>query len=325
MAGETHDNQLRVPRHSGSLRLLVIVLSVGAPLAAGSQPGPLPPLPARLEPQLVVTNITFAEGPTFDRQGNLFFVNYTRNGIIGRRTPQGEVSAWLALPDAVQPDGTRRHAFPFGLKADAQGNLFVADYGGRRVLKISPDKKVDTLASAYAGKPFNNPNDLCLDRVGNVYFTDPQGEKDKNSVGAIYRYSTQGELAQLHKGLGYPNGIVLSWDQKRLYVAETWTRSIVAFDLGAEGALSNQRVLHQFPTPTVDGICLDEFGRIWVARLNNQTVDVLSPDGDTVASYPGAGDRVTNLAWWERSLYVTVAGQHAIYRLDVGCLGAPVK
>jgi sugar lactone lactonase YvrE len=325
MSSKTHDNQRRVSLQSCSFRLLVIIISGGAPLAADSQPAPPPPLPAKLEPQLVVTNITFAEGPTFDRQGNLFFVNYTCNGIIGRRTPQGEVSAWLQLPDAVQPDGTRRHAFPFGLKADSQGNLFVADYGGRRVLKVSPEKKVETLASAYGGKPFNNPNDLCLDRAGNLFFTDPQGERDNNSAGAIYRYSARGELTGLHTGLAYPNGIVVSPDEKRLCLAETWTRSIIAFDLGSEGALSNQRVLHQFPTPTVDGLCLDEFGRIWVARLNNQTVDVLSPDGTPLASYPGGGDRVTNLAWWDRSLYVTVAGQHAIYRLDVGCRGAPVR
>jgi sugar lactone lactonase YvrE len=308
--------------HSPVLCVLLFLAALGSGRATvwGAEPG-APPLPAVLTPQLVVTNITFAEGPAFDPEGNLFFVNYTRNGIIGRRTPSGDVSVWLALPDALQPDGTHRHAFPFGLKVDGHSNLLVADYGGRRVLRISSAKQVETLADSFAGKPFNNPNDLCLDRAGNLYFTDPQGE-DKGSVGAIYRYSARGQLARLHTGLGYPNGLVVSPDQKRLYVAATWTRSIVVFDLAADGTLSNQRMLHQFPTPTVDGLCLDEFGRIWVARLNQQTVDVLSPEGTPLGSYPGGGDRVTNLAWWERSLYVTVAGQHAIYRLDVGCRGA---
>jgi sugar lactone lactonase YvrE len=304
-----------------ALWLLALGSSSDGSSAYGAESTNAAALPACVEPQLVVTNITFAEGPAFDNQGNLFFVNYTRNGTIGRCTPTGEVSIWLALPDAVKPDGTRRHAFPFGLKVDASQRLLVADYGGRRLLRVSRDKTVQTLADSFEGKPFNNPNDLCLDGAGNVFFTDPQNE-DKTSVGAIYRYSARGEVKRVHSGLGYPNGLVVSIDQQRLYVAETWTRRIMAFDIGPAGTLCNQRIVHQFLTPTVDGMCLDQFGRIWVARLNNRTVDVLSPDGDLLASYFGGGDRVTNLAWWERSLYVTVAGQQAIYRLEVGCRGA---
>jgi sugar lactone lactonase YvrE len=82
------------------------------------------------------------------------------------------------------------------------------------------------------------------------------------------------------------------------------------------------KLLHQFETPTVDGLSVDEAGRIWVARLNNKTVDVLSPTGKLLASYPAGGDRATNMAWWGKSLYVTVAGQHSIFRLDVGIRGA---
>jgi gluconolactonase len=277
-----------------------------------------PPLPDKLQPQLVVGDITFAEGPTFDSKGNLFFCNYKGNGNIGRRTPDGTVTVWLNLPDAPRaPDGKVRHAFPFGLKADPRDRLVVADYGGRRLLRVSPDKQVETLVDSHGGRPLNNPNDVCLDRAGNVYFSDPQGE-DKGSPSALYRYSAQGQLTRLHTGLAYPNGLVVSPDQKTLYVAETWTRSVVAFDLAADGTLSKQRRLHQFRTPTVDGLATDEHGRIWVARLENKTVDVLSPEGKLLASYPAGGDRVTNLAWWKSSLYVTVAGQRSIYRLDVG-------
>jgi gluconolactonase len=229
---------------------------------------------------------------------------------------------WLKLPDPAAPLGGKAlHAFPFGLKADRQDRLVAVDYGGRRLLRISADKKVETLADSYQGRPFNNPNDVCLDRAGNIYFTDPQGQ-DKDSVGAIYRYSTTGQLTQLHTGLKYPNGLVVSPDQKTLYVAETWTQSIVAFDLGKDGALSKQRLVYQFPTPTVDGLAVDAQGRIWVARLDNQSVDVLSPTGKVLASYPVGGDRVTNLAWHEKCLYVTVAGKvGAIYRLDVNVHG----
>jgi gluconolactonase len=282
------------------------------------------PLPDKVEPRLLLRGISFAEGPTFDSQGNLFFVNYKGNGNIGRRTPADEVDLWLKLPDpAPGPDGKTLHAFPFGLKADSQDRLIAADYGGRRLLRVSADKKVETLADSFEGRPFNNPNDVCLDRAGNIYFTDPQGP-DKESVGAIYCYSAAGKLARLHTGLKYPNGLAVSSDQKCLYVAETWTRSVVAFELANDGTLSKQRLLYQFHSPTVDGLAVDEHGRIWVARLDNKTVDVLSPTGKVLASYPVGGDRVTNLAWREKSLYVTVAGKvGAIYRLDVNVRGAP--
>jgi sugar lactone lactonase YvrE len=278
-----------------------------------------PPLPAKVEPYPVVANITFAEGPAFDSKGNLFFVNYVKNGNIGRMTPDGTVSVWVELPEAPQAGGKPRKAFPFGMKADADDNLIVTDYGGRRLLRITPKKDIKILADSFEGKPFNNPNDVCLDRAGNIYFTDPQNE-DKASEGAIYRLSKDGKLTQLHKGLKYPNGLVVGPDQDKLYVAETWTRSVVVFDLGKDGSLTNQRVLHQFDTPTVDGLSIDEAGRIWVARLNNKSVDVLSPAGKLLASYP-VGERVTNMAWSGKSLYVTVAGQHSIVRLDVGLRG----
>jgi gluconolactonase len=281
------------------------------------------PLPKQVKPQLVVRGISFAEGPTFDSKGNLFFVNYKGNGNIGRRTSTGAIEVWLRLPDPpAGRDGKVRRAFPFGLKADRKDRLIAADSGGRRLLRISPDKRVETLADSYQGQPFNNPNDVCLDRAGNIYFTDPQGQ-DKGSVGAIYRYS-KGRLTRLHTGLKYPNGLVVAPDQKTLYVAETWTRSVVAFDLARNGTLSRQRLLYRFPTPAVDGLAVDEHGRIWVARLENKSMDVLSPAGKWLASYPVGGDRVTNLAWREKSLYVTVAGKAgAIYRLDLDVRGAP--
>jgi gluconolactonase len=301
--------------------LLLAALAIGASAFADDAPSPLP---NRVEPRLLVRGISFAEGPTFDSKGNLFFVNYKGNGNIGRRTPAGDVEVWLRLPDAPAAPGRKAlRAFPFGLKADRHDRLIAADYGGRRLLRISADKKVETLADSYDGRPFNNPNDVCLDRAGNIYFTDPQGP-DKGSAGSIYRFATTGRLTRLHGGLKYPNGLVVSPDQKTLYVAQTWTRSLVAFDLGKDGTLSRQRLVHQFKTPTVDGLALDVQGRIWVARLDNKSVDVLSPDGKLLASYPVGGDRVTNLAWRDRSLYVTVAGKvGAIYRLDVNVRGVP--
>ena len=77
------------------------------------------------------------------------------------------------------------------------------------------------------------------------------------------------------------------------------------------------------PNWSVDGTRVDEHGRIWIARLANNSVDVLSEDGELLASYP-VGERATNVAWWDTWLYVTLAHDHAIVRLDVGVREARV-
>jgi gluconolactonase len=268
----------------------------------------LPPLPKKLVRHPVVDGIAFAEGPAFDSKGNLYFVNYQRNGTIGRRTPDGKVSVWVELP----PPG-----FAFGLKTDAHDNLLAADMDGKRLLRIAPDKTITTLAEGFEGKPFRGLNDLCLDRAGNIFFTDPNGSDDHNLLGAVYRYSTAGKLTRVQTGLAYPNGLVVSADQKRLYVGETALNRLLAFDLAADGTLSNNRVLHQFPNFSVDGMRVDAQGRIWIARLANNSVDVLSEAGELLASYP-VGKQATNVAWWGKQLYVTLANEHAIVRFDVG-------
>jgi gluconolactonase len=210
---------------------------------------------------------------------------------------------WLELPGK---------AFAFGLKAGPGDELYATDYRGRRLLRISPDRTVTTLADRFEDQPFNNPNDLCLDREGNVYFTDPQND-DKNSRGSVYRYGRDGKLTRVATGMQYPNGVVADASGRRLYVSETWTRRIVILDLDT----SRPTILHEFPDPSVDGISLDEYGRLWVARLDHGSVDVLSPAGELLASYPMNGGRVTNMAWWKGRLFVTVSGRHSIYRLDV--------
>lgn len=225
------------------------------------------PLPQKLDPYPVVANVSFPEGPGFDSHGVLYFVNYVRNGAIGRMTPDGTVSVWFELPEIVLPDGRRSAAFPTGLKVDAAGNLLVTDLRGKRLVRISPSREMTILVDHFEGKPINGPNDLCLDGAGNIYFTDPEGSSAAKPTGSIFRYSTAGELRQVQTGLAYPNGIVVDPSQSKLYVDETATNRVLVFDLDAGGNLSKRRVLYEFPTNSADGMSVDEFGRIWVARL----------------------------------------------------------
>jgi gluconolactonase len=273
-----------------------------------------PPIPQDLKPRPVVADIEFAEGPIFDAEGNLYFVNYLRNGTIGKRTPDGTVRLLCET-------GGRAN----GLKIDAEGFITAADYAGKRVLRISPDgQSVETWADSCGGEPFLGLNDVCLDLKGYIYASQCEGATVDNPVGAVFRISPDGkDVVRVADGIAYANGLAVSPDQRRLFVAESAANSVIAFDLQADGTGANRELIHQFPDETVDGLMFDEHGRLWVARWTHGTVDVLSQDGELLASLDAGGTQVTNLCWWEEQLYVTVAGEHSIHRFDVGCRGAP--
>lgn len=278
------------------------------------------PLPKEVTPYPVVANIDFAEGPIFDRNGCLYFVNYLTNGTLGRMSPDGTVEVWVHTGGQAN-----------GLKCDAYGNIVAADYGGKRVTRFHPvTRKMEVLTDSFDGHPYLGTNDVCLDLQGNIYFSDPTGSSEENPIGAIYRIAMDDDnrptkVTRLDEGLAYPNGLAVHPDQRRFYLAESRTNRLLGYDLKPDGTLSNKRVVIEFPTETLDGIMFDEHGRIWIARWTNKTVDVVDVDtGKPLASYPAGGDRVTNLCWWERSLYVTVAGQHSIHRMEVGVRGARI-
>jgi gluconolactonase len=289
-------------------------------LCCAAEAGQLPPLPEEVEPYPVVADIAFAEGPIFDAQGNLYFVNYQSLGTIGRRTPDGTVGVWVHVGGQAN-----------GLKVDGEGRLIVADYGGKRVLRIHPlTRQIETLTDSCDGDPYRGPNDVCHDSRGRIYFTDPPGSSAENPVGAAYRIdlSPEGEVERVTRvadGLAFPNGLAVSPDQKRFYLAESGTNRLLCWDIEPDGSLINKRVVIEFPTPTLDGIMFDEAGRLWIARWTNRTVDVVDVEkGELVKSYPAGGDQVTNLCWWGTDLYVTVAGQRSIHRMAVGVRGAAI-
>jgi len=289
-------------------------LLLGLLIASRSHAAQAPPLPEKIVPYPVVADIDFAEGPIFDAKGNLYFVNYIRNGTIGRKTPDGTVSVWCEIGGQAN-----------GLKVDAEGYIIAADYGGKRILRIHPDgKRIQVVAESFQGQPFLGPNDVCLDLKGNIYFSDPTGSSKENPIGSVYRIAPDGAVMRLDTGLAFPNGLAVSPDQRRLYVAESSTNRLLAYDLHEDGTVSNKRVAMQFDTDTLDGIMFDEYGRLWIARWTNKTVDVVSEDGNLLASIPADGDMVTNLCFWEKSVYLTVAGRHSIHRLDVGVGGAKI-
>ena len=289
----------------------VTTLFLAAALSGAAQQPP--PFPGQFAAYPVVADIDFAEGPAFDPKGNLYFVNYIRNGTIGRKTPDGTVSVWCETGGKAN-----------GLKVDRDGFVIAADEGGRRILRIHPDgKRITVLADNYRGERFLGPNDVTLDLAGNIYFSDPKGSTRDKPVGAVYRIGRDGRVARLLPNLAFPNGLAVSPDQRRLFVVEVWAGRLIAGDLLPGGNVGPVAEIYRFPAPGMDGIAFDEFGRLWATRYQHGTVEVLSQKGELLKSIPAGGTRVTNLVFWNKDVYLTVAGSHSIHRIHVGVEGAP--
>ena len=282
-------------------------------------PTPLPD-PDAVHTAVVQEDITFAEGPALDVDGNLFFVNYQRSGTIGKRAPDGTTSVFVDLQEALPADGARKSVCN-GLKVLVDGSLLGADAGGGRLIRISRDgREVRVLADSLHGERFEAVNDVAVCRNGDYYFTIPSQHR-------ALRYNTKVEEVQLLVELeeGSPNGIGVTPDHHHLLINDSGLRRIWIADL-VVGQARDLRVFFDFKAEGIaglpDGMVFDRTGRVYVAMWNGGVVHVFSvPQGRLLETYKVDGTRPTNVHFSAGDLYVTLADRHRIDKLSLGIEG----
>ena len=242
-----------------------------------------------------------AEGPACDAAGNLYAVNYAREGTIGRVTPEGEGGVFVELPDGSVGNGIR---------FDRAGTMFVADYTNHNVLKVDMATRA---VSVFAHEPtLNQPNDLAIDRDDTLFASDPNWG---DGTGQLWRVGSDGRFVRLEAGMGTTNGIEVDMVRRLLYVNETAQRRIWAYDLLAGGTPVNKRLLIEFADFGLDGMRCDVAGNLYLTRWGKGTVAVVSPAGRVLREVSLHGTNCTNVAFGGpdgRTCYVTVADTGAI-------------
>ena len=232
------------------------------------------------------------EGPAVDKDGNVYAVNFAKEGTIGKVTPDGKPELFVELPKGSTGNGIR---------FDSKGTMYIADYTGHNVLKVDMNTKN---ISVHAHEPtMSQPNDIAIDSKDRIYASDPNW---KNKTGRFWRVDTDGKVTLLDS-LGTANGIEVSPDEKILYVNAG--RDIWAYDLSDAGEISNKRKLIEFPDFGVDGMRCDVKGNIYIARFGKGTVAKISPAGQVVQEVTLAGKQPTNVAFGGkdgRTVYVTL-------------------
>src|SRR5690606_6668851 len=170
---------------------------------------------------------SFLEGPSFDREGNLYVTDIPY-GRIFRITPDG---AWHLV---IQYDG-----WPNGLKIHQDGSLYIADYK-QGILRLRPDtKSIEPVLTHRRSEGFKGVNDLIFDRYGRLYFTDQGQTGMHDPTGRVFRYDPDEQRLDclLTNGVS-PNGIALSPDQNALYVAMTRGNAVWRLPIFNDGSVS---------------------------------------------------------------------------------------
>jgi gluconolactonase len=275
-----------------------------------------------LGPPKVLAKVTdekvFTEGPCCNRAGEVYFTNTAASKIL--KWDGQQLSVFRADDNAAN-----------GLLFDRQGRLVACEGKAGRVTRTDMRTgKIEVLVDQYQGKPLGAPNDLCFDKQGRIYFTSrmPANDKGEGNVHAVYRIDPDGRVTRVVAApdIHMPNGLVTSPDDKTLYLIEAspkaeQNRSILAFDLGGDGKLSNLRTLIDFyPGRSGDGMAIDAKGNLYVAaglhktRGTSETLDtrpgihVIAPQGELLDYVRTPEDTVTNCRFGGadlKTLYVT--------------------
>ena len=247
------------------------------------------------------------EGPAVDNEGNVYAVNFARDGTVAIMNKKGKSGFFLTLPKGSTGNGIR-----FGDK----NTFYIADFTGHNILKVDLITKD---ISVFANEPkMNQPNDLAITATGHIFCSDPNW---KDNTGQIWHVTPDGKINLAAENMGTTNGIDVSPDEKTLYVNESVQRKVWAYNLSPDGAISNKRLLIEFPDFGMDGMRCDADGNLYIARHGKGTIAKVSPAGKLLQEITLAGKKPSNVAFGGkdgRTVYVTLQdnGNIESFRVD---------
>ena len=261
--------------------------------------------------------------------GTIYFVDLdiARGGSIWRYDPRTKQASVLRSPSGVAA----------GSAIDPKGNLLTAELasgGGRRITLTEIETgQTSLVVDKYDGKPLHGVNDLVLDSIGRIYFTEyallGPGDVLYRRGSGVYRIDPGGTLKRIIDDASVPNGIAVSPDQHTLYVGTNrfdvlGNGAILAYDLSAEGEVRFRSVMVRYDAASLqlaDGMDVDVDGNLYVALFSTRGktgIAIYAPNGAERAFIPTPGP-ATNVTFGlgpdAKSLYITAST--GLYRLIV--------
>jgi gluconolactonase len=267
--------------------------------------------------ELLAGPATITEGPAWDGSG-LFFTSIADNEIRRYDPAHGGVTTIYTDTGAAN-----------GLALGPDGSLYACEGAGRAIVRYGVDGAKSILVDRFEGRRLNSPNDLALDSDGAIWFTDPRygddhadRELDHDSVYRVTPPATGEDSWSIRRvtvDTTRPNGLLVSWDERILYVAQSdydleSVRQLRAYPIQEDGSLGTPTVLHDFGEARgIDGMCWDDAGNIvascgWELSGPGSRIAVFAPDGAVLEEHPLPAGRPSNCAFGDPdldALYVT--------------------
>ena len=225
---------------------------------------------AMTELPILMSGLAFPESPRW-HDDRLWFADWGAHEVI-----------------AVDLEGkseviARVQSFPMCIDWLHDGRLLIVSASDRLLLRREPDGSLVTHAD-LSGLAEHKWNDIVVDGRGNAYinntgFDFPGGEF---APGILALVTPDGSARQVAEGVAFPNGMVVTPDNSTLIVAESYGNRLTAFDIAADGGLSNRRVWADLGDGVPDGICLDSENAVWYGDVPNTRCVRVREGGEVV-------------------------------------------
>lgn len=260
---------------------------------------------------------SFLEGPCFDGQGNLYLVDI----------PFGRI---IRVDENGRPEiAASYEGWPNGLKILRDGRIIVADHR-LGLVEIKPCGTVVVLVDNYRGERFRGLNDLTIGPDGWIYFTDQGQSGLQEPSGAIYRWNMSSlRLERILAGVPSPNGLVLSRDASRLFVAVTRANAIWRLPFVKDGGVSKAGVfLNLSGGGGPDGLAMDCEGGLVVAQPGIGVLRFDDAGRLTHVVEAPEGTSTSNIAFGEndsRVLFIADSAGSRVLAVEMPFAGATVS
>jgi gluconolactonase len=284
----------------------------------------------------LATGLLFPEGPIAMSDGSIVLVEIKR-GTLTRVEPDGTITVVADLgggPNgaAVGPDGAVYVCNNGGFAWTERGGRWIPidldtgtneppGFEGGWIERVDIESgKAERLYEGVDGHRFRSPNDIVFDAHGGFWFTDlgKTRARDTDRGGLYYGRADGTMVAEVAYGLWGPNGVGLSPAGDRVYVAESFTGRLVAWDVESPGVVRDRRGTVVAATKGhFDSLAVQADGAVVAAALS-QGLCVIQPDGDH--SYVGLPDPMTTNVCFggpgRRTAYATLSGTGRLVALD---------